>query len=381
MLPVCIFHGLNNTGKSNILSAIEVIFRRKIIVEGTTFTELKNIGDSMKPEQVTKHIERIGSFWQGRIFGFKDNFYLNGKNDITFSVTVCFKDNELQFLDDVLKKLHKSLGQGQHQKELTINGKIKYFDDISADMVMESAVFNKKYIVFKVAPNGNKVFFPDLKKEFKPEDRVKHFDNLMDLLSDSFSLLPSDRYLTSEQIDKESKRDFLLSPKDFKKWLFNLSLSRSGHQIFEQIKTMFISDPFSVGDIGFSTDGNELEVMVQDKKVRLPISRLGSGYQQILYIIANIAFNKGKMMGIEELEINLSPAAQKMVFEKLKSYIYKGSDLITQIIITSHSTYFEGRTDVRRYSVTHDGNETIVEPLTEAAWMGFFPPTDKKRLL
>ena len=73
MLPVCIFHGLNNSGKSNILSAIETIFRRKLLVEDTTFSELKKVGEGTKFEEVTKKLERVGSFWQGRIVEFKDN--------------------------------------------------------------------------------------------------------------------------------------------------------------------------------------------------------------------------------------------------------------------------------------------------------------------
>lgn len=381
MLQVCIFHGLNNSGKSNILSAIDMIFRRKIIVQDTTFTELTTVDGITKPEKMTKQLERVGSFWQGRIIGFKDNFYLNGKDDIIFSVTVCFDDNELKFLDDVLKRLHKSLAQGQHQKGLTLTGRIKYLDDASADMAMESAVFNQKYVVFEVNPNGHKNFFPSLKKEFSAEVSLDYFDKLMDLLADSFALLASDRYLTSERMANKPSVELPLTPKDFKKWLFNLSLSRPGYKAFEEIKTMFSSDPFSFGDIGFSTEGDEIEVMVKEKNVRLPISRLGSGPQQILYIIANLVLNKKKMMGIEELEINLSPTAQKEVFEKLKRHIYKGADLISQIIITSHSDYFEGRTDVRRYSVKHDGNETIVEPLTKAYRKDFFSPNRKKGLL
>jgi len=66
MLPVCIFHGPNNSGKSNILAAMETIFRRKLLVEETTVGE------------VTKH-EREGSFWQGGITQFRDNFYGGGK--------------------------------------------------------------------------------------------------------------------------------------------------------------------------------------------------------------------------------------------------------------------------------------------------------------
>ena len=138
---------------------------------------------------------------------------------------------------------------------------------------------------------------------------------------------------------------------------------------------MFASTPFSFGDIGFSKEQDDIEIMVKEKNVRLPISRLGSGHQQILYIIASLVLNKKKMMGIEELEINLSPAAQKMVFEKLKRHIYEGSDLISQIIITSHSDYFKGRTDVRRYSVEHNSQETIIKPLTAAIRKSFFPHT------
>jgi hypothetical protein len=373
MLPVCIFHGLNNTGKSNILSAIETIFRRKLVVEETT------IDQATKIEQVTKH-ERKGNFWQGRITEFRDNFYLNGKDDITFSVTICFADNELKFLENVLVDLHKSLAPGKHQKALTLTGRIKYVDDTSADMVLESAVFNKRYVVFEVDRGGKKSFFPKLEK-FSAEDRVNYFEKLMDLLADSFALLPSDRYLTSERITRESTNRPTLTPKTFKQWLFMLDLSRYDHKAFEEIKTMFASKPFSFGDIGFSKEQEDIEIMVKEKNVRLPISRLGSGHQQILYIIANLVLNKKKMMGIEELEINLSPTSQKMVFEKLKYHIYKGSDLINQIIITSHSDYFEGRTDVRRYSVRLDGNDTIVEPLTKAVRKDLFSPAGGKRLL
>lgn len=379
MLPVCIFHGLNNTGKSNILSAIEMIFRRKLIVEDTTFTELTTVDDVTKPEQVTKQLERVVSFWQGRIIGFRDNFYLNGKKDITFSVSVCFTEDELVTFKKILKHLKPFLAEPGHNKILQLEGRIKYLDDDSAEMLMDRAVFNKRYVVFQMDSSGKKNFFPKV-EAIKAEDRFAYFEKLMNLLADSFALLPSDRYLTRERMAKKPTVELPLTPKDFKKWLFKLYLSRSDYKEFEEIKTMFASTPFSFGDIGFSSEGDEIEVMVKEKNVRLPIGRLGSGNQQILYIIANLVLNKKKMMGIEELEINLSPTAQKIVFEKLKRHIYKGSDLISQIIITSHSDYFEGRTDVRRYSVEHNGQETIVKPLTTVAKKSFFSPP-KKRLL
>lgn len=373
MLQVCIFHGLNNSGKSNILSAIETIFRRKLVVEETT------IDQTTKIEQVTKH-EREGNFWKGRIIGFRDNFYLNGKKDIKFSVSVTFSDDELIPFREIMEHLKPFLAKAGHDKILQLDGKIKYIDDDSAEMLLERAVFNKHYVVFQMAGSSKTGFFPEV-KVLKEQDRFAQFEKLMDLLADSFALLPSDRYLTSEQMAPASTNRPTLTPKTFKQWLFMLDLNRYDHEAFEEIKTMFATTPFSFGDIGFSKEQEDIEIMVKEINVRLPISRLGSGHQQILYIIANLVLNKKKMMGIEELEINLSPKAQKMVFEKLKHHIYNSSDLVSQIIITSHSDYFEGRTDVCRYSVKHDGNETIVEPLTEAAWKGFFPHTSKKFLL
>jgi AAA ATPase-like protein len=357
MLPVCIFHGLNNSGKSNILSAMETIFRRKLLVEETT------VGG------VTKH-EREGSFWQGRITGFRDNFYSNERDDITFTASVTLADEELTFLKDTLRELHPSLARPGHNKVLALTGRIKYVDDETAEMVLERAVFNKSHVVFEVDGAGKKVFFPK-PKNLSADQRLAYFERLMNLLADSFVLLPSDRYLTSEAALEDFKEDFP-SPRTFKKWLFKLSLMRSGHAAYEEIKSMFAGAPFSMGQIGFSKERDEIDIMVQEPKVRLPIGRLGSGHQQILYIIANLVLNKGKMLGIEELEINLSPTMQKVLFEKLKKHINEDASLVSQIIITSHSGYFSGRKDVRCYGVEHNGDYTIINPWSQAKKASFF---------
>jgi AAA15 family ATPase/GTPase len=356
MLPICILHGLNNSGKSNILSAIETIFRRKLLVEQTTTAD------------VTTH-KREGSFWQGRITDFAHNFYLNGKKDITFSVSVTFSDAELGFMKDVLTKLDASLLHAGHDKILTLEGRITYVDDTSAEMLLEKAAFNKKYVVFEIEKEGKKSFFPGI-KDLTPDKQLSSFEELMNLLADAFKVLPSDRYLTNEKLSEEPSPS--ATSKTFKRWMFQLSLSKADYKTYEEIRDMFAKEPFSIGEVSFSQDGDEIDIMVKDAAVRLPIGRLGSGYQQMLYIIASLVLNKGKMLGVEELEINLSPTAQKMVFEKLKRHIYTESDLVTQVIITSHSDYFKARQDVRCYGVEHNGQHTIVSKWTEERGRRFF---------
>ena len=236
-------------------------------------------------------------------------------------------------------------------------------------MALERAVFNKRYVVFEVDKGGKKSFFPKL-QGLTTERKLSIFEGLMNLLADSFRALPSDRYLTTEIMGPGP----ISSPtsKTFKRWIFGLSLSKAEYKTFEEIRSMFASEPFSIGEISFSRDGEAIDVMVKDAAVRLPIGRLGSGYQQMLYIIANLVLNKGRMLGIEELEINLSPAAQKKMFEKLKHHIYQESDLVTQVMITSHSDYFEARRDVRCYGVEHNGKHTTVGKWTAAHGRMFF---------
>jgi AAA ATPase domain len=360
MKSVCILHGLNNTGKSNVLSALATIFERKVQSQQTETT------DELKTH------ERKVNFYQGRIDNFRDNFYQGGKADITFSVSITFEDRELSFLREVLGKLAKYLEEATRDKVLFVNGRIQYLDEDTAEMILDKVYFNNEsHVVFETGPGESKSFFPKL-ATMELAQRVKHFDILMNLLADSFALVPSDRYLTAESVSEDSIEPISLTPKTFKNYLFNLSLTRTTHKLFEEIKGMFAAKPFECGEISFSKERGEIEIMVQHRKTRLPITRIGSGHQQMLYIIASVVLNRGKMLGIEELEINLSPAAQREVFQKLKEFVHQGSGLVTQLIITSHSDEFEARGDVRCYGVKHDGSKTSVAPWSQSVRRSFF---------
>ena len=100
---------------------------------------------------------------------------------------------------------------------------------------------------------------------------------------------------------------------------------------------------------------------------------IGSGLQQVLFLIANIVYNSYKIIGVEEIELNLSPEAQKRVFETLKSLVYK-TKLINQVLVTSHSPYFRNRKDVKYFQVTYDERSlsTVVTPAAKAVEAKFF---------
>jgi AAA15 family ATPase/GTPase len=350
LLSVCIFHGLNNSGKSNILSALEMIFKRKL-------------------EEGTPNKWRPVRFWRGRIENFTDNFFKNDRKDITFSVTVSFEHAEVEPFMEILKKLKTHLEKPSYKKDLTLVGRIKYIDEHIANAELECVTLNTDYKIMTSSVGKGLELFPGL-KDVSNEKKLQTFERIMDLMNDSFVVIPSNRFLTTEA--ESGKKDLPMTPNTFKAWLFNLSLDRSKYYMFQQIKDIFNGEPFKFGELSFTRNDNEIEIMVDKDGVRLPINRMGSGLQQILFLVSNLVLLKGKMVGIEELEINLSPTAQMQIFEKIKSYLKKDNKLISQVIITSHSDYFGGRGDVRCYETSHDGEKTIVSNWTNAMRRAFF---------
>lgn len=335
---VTIFHGLNNSGKSNILSFMEIVLKPKTVLTDAISNPQLNI-------------------WRGNIANFNDNFYKNLNKDITFELRIVFDKNELKKYKDLLGQLSIYLTKDNYAKFVCLKGSIKHVDDSNAYMYMHEVSLNNKFTILNIKDNGDIELIPKL-NNLRNDEKLVFFEDLMNLLKDSFKVVSSNRYLTSEVFTGDEK--VLLSPNSFKQWLFNISVSRDQYENFQKIKTIFNSEPFKYGEISFVRSSTMLEIMVEKDGKRLPINRVGSGLQQVLYLISHIVCSKGKMLGIEELEINLSPIAQKQIFEKIKAYIKQEQNLIDQIIITSHSPYFGHRTDVRCYEVENDGDKTVV---------------------
>jgi AAA15 family ATPase/GTPase len=98
--------------------------------------------------------------------------------------------------------------------------------------------------------------------------------------------------------------------------------------------------------------GELIEVMFKIGKERYPLSSFGTGIQQLLFILASLFNSKAKIVLIEELELNLSPRYQSELFKILGALITDGK--IDQVFFTTHSSYFDHRTDFGIYEVGVD---------------------------
>lgn len=310
-----IFYGLNNAGKSNILKALEFIFQRKVQSEKGDFTNPIN-------------------FYEGVIKGFSNNFFNNDKKlIIDFSVDIIISKDETVIKNTITSLFKK----WPNNLKFSIDGIItnsKYGDDFAE--IQTKCIKVNDVIIYEFNSQSIK-YFPTLQEKVgkNPSDFSDAFSHFINPLNDCVYIISSVRQTHATDFDNELLLDF--SPSDLKKSLYSLYLTEKTHSIFEEINSVFNKEPFSFGNISFANINGELELMIKNDNVRLPIKHLGSGVEQILSIITSLICKKSKIICIEELEQNLSPRLQNLALRKIQTMIGKSLD---QLILSSHSSVF-----------------------------------------
>ena len=336
-----IFYGDNNAGKSNILNALELLFKRKQKLNEGTLSDLEN-------------------FYSGVIADSKNNFYNNETaNPITFNVEIEADFAELKLNSEITKMFSK---KGSYT--FSFEGKISFIESIGdySEVKFEKITANKS-IVYS---NKDKIeYFPSIKQTSKEVPALAlAFNKLVDIFNDCVYIVGSDRDMHEASIKDENIS--VLSPKTFKKFLYDLYLSPQGFSLFEEINEVFNNSPFNYGTISFSQEaGDKLQLMVKENGFRLPIKHLGSGVLQSLYIIACIIHSKSKIACIEELEQNLSPRKQYEILRKIQSMIVDNKRALNQLIVSSHSAVYAKPKLGTIYFLVKDNGKTTIKSVTK----------------
>jgi AAA15 family ATPase/GTPase len=111
-----LFWGINNTGKSNLLKFLELIFKRKLAANIVKYEE-----DGQTKERV--QYLSTGDFWNGEISGSDYFFHKNRKNDsIEFEILIDMHKNEIPIYE-LLRS--KNFIRSNHENiPVAITGKI-----------------------------------------------------------------------------------------------------------------------------------------------------------------------------------------------------------------------------------------------------------------
>lgn len=369
---VVVLYGHNDSGKSNILSFLDILFRQKFSSDAPTTVSGQDTNEISSDLSLKT---RPQGFWRGEIDDFTDNFFRNSTEPITFTVNLEFARSEILAISGLPTEFKSYLNKNRRHDVLIMYGEIRAGASDRAEILLHKVELNQK-VFYDIQQSGKKSteYLPAFSK-VPIGQRVDIFQSIMSQLDDAFLLIPTSRALTTE---KELPRGELLhvSPEKLKNWLFQMSLDRDKEKVFLQVLSKFSQEPFRHGRISLSRVGDsEIEAIVEDQyNVKLPIGRKGSGVQQILTILSYIAQSRAKFIGLEEPETNLSPKSQKSIFTDLHNLIHIQPPPISQMFMTTHSPHVAKRNEATRRVVFIDENTgaTIVKKPSETDLEDFF---------
>ncbi|MBE3138003.1 MAG: AAA family ATPase [Thermoplasmata archaeon] len=364
-------YGYNNTGKSNFLRFIELIFRRKIRLGSVKYVDV--VPTELRTE------EQVG-WWEGQ-FEHPAFMFTDDRRDqlITFAFDIAISHDELGELSDRLYA--DFLSQDHGISQVRFEGTIRSVTTTLSEISLKRVNINKKKAYDSLEKDGTKRYFP-LSKGLKGQSDTLNL--FLTLFNDCVLFLDSNRYLTEEKELQELPG--LLRAQNAKSWLFNYYIDSQKYADYENFikflqayKSSHLGEdalnarrhwPFSTGDVGFGRSGQSIEVMLRNPKGRLPLSSYGTGVQQIFYLLEKLFFAPACIVLIEEIELNLSPAAQREFFINLQRLLT--ANHIDQVIFTTHSHYFKYRGDFRIFVAVLDkkGYTSIIRKKT--AEVAFF---------
>jgi energy-coupling factor transporter ATP-binding protein EcfA2 len=338
-----LIYGENNSGKSNVLKFINLLFKRKLDLQDTLLVS----------GQALSLPANSSPFWSGRISNDAHIFHKNNRTeDIEFEVLLAFNVSEISSLSNS-KVILKDLGVVGKVYDLEIKGNIRSLvNAYDSEIILNSVFLNEKEIYsFKA---GMPRYFQGTPAKSVLRTDSTSFENLMGLLNDCVLLLDYNRFLNQEDENSSATK---LTPSSFKNWLHNLTLDPLKYSRYDEFLKFVKANSIS-GNCGkvlhefdprYGRKDKEIDVFLKTNSERLPINSFGTGIIQVLLLLSMIFETNSKIILIEELELNLSPKTQQEVLNILGNLIR--NKVIDQVIFTSHSDMLCNTTGLSVYEV------------------------------
>ena len=355
-----VFHGPNNSGKSNILLALETIFSAKSVGPGVSLPA--DMSGTM-PSPPT----RATPFWNGVIPDFSDNFYMGTSKDIEFLVNLEVPRSHFEKIKDagLLDVLHRP----GHYFHIAIVGRITRAG-ADGEIALDTVQLDRKFVFSRDGENVE--WLPWIDPKIEPSRKQRLGEEILNTFTDSVYVIPANRYLT---MNEDRGNTPSLKSSSYKSWLHHQSLSREGFEIFKQVQMQLREGPFKYGEISFLENDKSIDIMVDDGRgFRMPIAQKGTGVQQILVLLGFIATSRARVIGIEEPEVNLSFKSQDDLITMLLKLVSLGTSRVSQILLASHSDHVGSRSEFKQMHVENpDGKGPLVRKFTVSDRGALFP--------
>lgn len=337
---VNVFFGENNSGKSNILEALEILFK-------------------VEQEELP-----LSGFYQGELSNFVDNFTVKSDGAVATIINIGCKvaiESEDTAKIPVFTEFIKQNDIFKERRQwLLLDVEIRPLTSRTANKMLKKATMNGKVMYDSSLP-GTAKYFPELSEKVDSDASQNAAGELFFYIVDSFNKIHTGRFMETRKVTENSGMDVSMHMQQFKDWVRTLVESRDeDYRTFQKIQGWFKEKPFAYGTIRPIVSQEKTELIIEDKFGReLLLERLGTGVQQILVLLSQIAarvsVSKTKIFGIEELELNLSPRMQIETMIMLRGLVSDSRvSGFSQLFLTSHSPYLCKKDLAEIYAVAID---------------------------
>lgn len=339
---VNVFFGENNSWKSNILEALEILFK-------------------VEQEELP-----VSGFYRGELSNFVDNFTVKPDGTVATTINISCKvaiGSEDTAKIPVFIEFMKQNGILKERNQwLQLDVEMKPITSRVANKMLKKATINDNVMYDSSVPQPGS-FFPELSGKVGQEASQNAAEELFLYVIDSFNKIHTGRFMETRTVVESSGMDVSMHMQQFKDWFRTLIESRGeDYRTFQKIQGWFKEKPFAYGTIRPISSQEKTELIIEDMSGReLVLERLGTGVQQILVLLSQIAArvsgSKTKIFGIEELELNLSPSMQMETLNMLRELGGNPeASGLSQVFLTSHSPYLCKRDYAELYAVSIEKN-------------------------
>jgi predicted ATPase len=336
MGAICVIHGENNIGKSNVLEAMQLFFQLLAVQHQSKHKTLL-----LNQEMTFSEIEQFG-------LRASDIFHLEFPDAIELKATFNIEALELKEagIEELLPSSIVQINQRLKPIYGTFNYQITQFQFADGtDVTQTDANDEQKAYAKQLARFMAQTVFPR---------QTEGIDN-------RFVLIGIDRLVSSQE--KEARRGVvpqtlclqLYDAKesreivDRNRWkLFVRTLKKFNDILGEGEFTALFDRKTGRADLGFESPSSVLT----------PIEMLGSGIQQAVALITRLLMSPATFIAIEEPELNLRYTLQLRLRDIFQE-IVKASVKPQQIFLSSHSPAFEFGEHF--YAMRHSENGPVIE--------------------
>lgn len=347
MGEICVIHGENNVGKSNLLEAMQLFFKLLLAMKRELYENMNN------SEQIISVLKEIG---------FEPNsiFHLVSPDLIELQLTFLITPEEVENLGAVLlSSSHRHV----REQECAILLKIQIFPKISKitqsiDNPLENWFIERDLQPIHAAGINRLIL------DFLPENLCRPIHPSSD---ERFILIGTDRRISFDEV--EVVREII--PQPLRLQLYDIRDSfepmiAKRWKLFVKTMSRF-NDILGEGEFVALYDrrANKADLVFDTGDKRIPINLLGSGIQQVVALIARLLVSNASFVAIEEPELNLRYTLQERLYEVFKEIVADPAGP-SQIFLTSHSPAFEHGEHFYHMRQTEHGVTVEKRPISQA---------------